>query len=134
MKGFTTILVAASVFVVAILLLSIGPAKDISYNSNFSEMKIRISNYEVLMSQMAQECDWTEEASVIDTCLNDHKQNLTGILIIPYTNCTTTDFISDTDTNTAILTLECTTTIDSQSEGYFSNHLIKEIVVKKYAS
>jgi len=132
MKGFATILIAASVFVVAILLLSAGPSADISYNSNFSEMKTSISNYEILMLQMAQECDWEKSVSEINTCLDTRKGNIDEILEIPYTTCTTTGFESEKETNTAKLILECITTIDSKKEGYFSNKLKKEVIVKKY--
>jgi len=133
MKGFATILVAASVFVVAILLLSSGPPEDISYNSNFSEMKVRISNYEILMLQMSQECDWGGSIAEINSCLDTNKGNIAVILEIPYTNCVTTNFDTNKDTNTARSTINCTTLVDSKKEGYFSNNIIKEVVVKKYS-
>jgi len=133
MKGFATILITASVFVVAILLLSTSPTADISYNSNFSEMKTRISNYEILMLQMTQDCDWTQTAMEINNCLNGKKGNIEMVLGMPYTNCTTNSFVSDKDSNTAKMILNCETLIDSKKEGYFSSEITKEVVVKKYS-
>ncbi|MBT4870799.1 MAG: hypothetical protein HON47_04445 [Candidatus Diapherotrites archaeon] len=132
MKGFATVLVAASVFVVAILLLSMSPAQDISYNSNFSELKIRISNYEILMLQMSQDCNWEKTITEINFCLDTSKQNISEILDMPYTSCIITGFNSNKDANTAIATLNCQTEIDSKKDGYFSNNLTKNIIVQKY--
>ena len=132
MKGFATVLVAASVFIVAILLLSMGPAKDISYNSNFSELKTRISNYEIIMLQMSQDCNWEQSNSEINLCLDLSKQDLRAVLEMPYTLCTIDSFNSNKDDNTAFAKLNCQTEIDSKKEGYFSNKLTKNIIVQKY--
>jgi len=132
-KGFATILVAASVFVVAILLLSNATPKDISYNSNFSELKVRLSNYEVAMLDVAQDCNWEKTALEINNCLNNGSTSIASIFDMPYTNCQITyPFSARTDTNTANAQIDCITTIDSGKEGYFSNKISKIIKVKKY--
>jgi len=132
MKGFATVLVAASVFIVAILLLSNTSASDISYNSNFSELKVRISNYEIVMLKVAQDCNWEKTVSEINTCLNTGAGQSIQILDFPYTKCNVSEFVSRTDTNTATAQMNCTTQIDSGKDGYFSSKINKIIKLKKY--
>ena len=132
-KGFATILVAASVFVIAILLLSNNPIENVSYNPNFSELKVRISNYEIIMLEVAQDCNWDKSESEINNCLNNKSQDLLPALNMPYTNCTIIDYDISTTTNSAMTQIDCLIEIDSKKEGYFSIHLTKTTKVKKYS-
>jgi len=132
MKGFATILVAASIFVIAILLLSNTNTNDISYNSNFSEMKVKLSNYEVIMLAVTQDCNWEKTNPEIDNCLNTKSNEIKNSLNIPYTICNVSNFNANKDTKTAINQITCTTQIDSGKEGFFSSKISKIIKVKKY--
>lgn len=132
MKGFATIMVAASVFLVAILLLSSTVSNYVSYNSNFSEMKTRISNYEIVMVQMAQDCDWEKSPIEINNCINTNLQNSKSILNIPYGSCSVQEYSSDKDTNTAKSKIFCQVEINLGEEGYFKLDLNKDTIVKKY--
>jgi len=133
MKGFATIMVAASVFVIAILLLSNNPVENVSYIPNFSELKVRISNYEIVMLEAAQDCNWIKSVTEINTCLNENSQNLLPALNMPYTKCTFDNYDASKVTNSAITTINCLIEIDSKKEGYFSTHLTKIIKIKKYS-
>jgi len=133
MKGFATVLVAASVFVVAILLLSNNFAEDVSYNSNFSEMKVRISNYEVVMLQISQDCDWEKTISEIESCLNIGSEGISPSLEMPHTECTVSGFSANKEASTAFNQINCTTEMDSGKEGYFTSTISKIVKVKKYS-
>jgi hypothetical protein len=132
MKGFATVLVAASVFVIVILLLSSNPAENVSYNPNFSEMKVRISNYEVVMLQASQDCNWDKSEIEIRTCVNLFAQDAKLILDAPYTNCQVPNFNVIKSQGTATTQIDCLTEIDSKKGGYFSNQIKKIIKIKKY--
>ena len=131
-KGFATILVAASVFVIAILLLSNNPVENVSYNPNFSELKVRISNYEIIMLEVAQDCNWEKNESDIENCLNGIFPDAEQIFNVPYTTCNLTPFNVIRDQNLATTKINCVTEIDSGKEGYFSNELNKTITIKNY--
>ena len=132
MKGFATIMVAASVFVVAILLLSNNPTENVLYSSNFSEMKVRITNYEIVMLEGTQDCNWDKSELEINQCLDIISNDAKQIFKVPYTTCTIGSFSSVKANNVATTQIACTTIIDSGNEGYFSNELKKKIQIKNY--
>ncbi len=87
-------MVAASVFLVAILLLGNVPTNEVSYNHNISELKTRITNYEIVMLQTTQDCNWEKNQSEINSCLNSKSQEALQILEIPFGNCSIAPYSS----------------------------------------
>lgn len=132
-KGFATILVAASVFLVAIVLLSQGSTQDISYNQNFSEIKVVLTNYNIVMLQAAQDCNWEKNVTEIDACLNTNSQNVKQIFDGTNRSCQVRDFSSRKDNNTAQSEVVCQIVVDLGNDGFFSLDVNKLIEIKKFS-
>jgi hypothetical protein len=133
MKGFATIIVTISIFLIAVLLLGANPNQDVSYKQNFSEIKVTLSNYEMLLNQVAQGCDWTLRTNEIQNCIDSNSNIILSKFSGTYSSCGTGPFIATKDVNTQKFPIDCNIIIDSGKEGYFEVRVKKMVVVKKYS-
>jgi len=129
-KGFVITLVSLSVFIIAILLLgNINNGQiDTNYSQEFLDAKIKITNYELLLNQVAQDCNWTQID--VNECINTNSIKIINSLELntfPLT-CTNTVFLKNGDSFKT--TVNCNEELITD-QTLFTLNITKPIIVKK---
>ena len=129
-KGFVITLVSLSVFIIAILLLGSINTNQIenNYAQEFINAKLKLTNYELLLNQVSQDCNWTLPDT--NTCIDTYSDSILTSLkldIFPLT-CSNTKFVMDDKNATSIITCEETITTD---KDLFTLNISKTVQIRK---
>ena len=129
-KGFVITLVSLSVFIIAILLLGSINTNQIenNYAQEFINAKLKLTNYELLLNQVSQDCNWMLPDT--NTCIDNYSDLILTSLkldIFPLT-CSNTKFVMDDKNATSIITCEETITTD---KDLFTLNISKTVQIRK---
>ena len=137
-KGFIAILVTITFFVAAALLMGMQQQtpQSASFKESFSQSELFLSNYEILLNQAAQDCNWSSTDANIKTCVETDSNHILGNgsairIIPPYTTCFTTAPNKSPGINTVSFDLNCTTNINTTKGTLFYNNFKKRITASK---
>ncbi len=127
-KGFMLALTALTIFIISLTVLgSTQTNVPVDFSDEFIKIKTKITNYEVVLQQIALDCDWETN---IENCLDENSQILISKLELnKIINCESSNFLIDGETATTTLT--CAEFVDLNGNE-FEVELSKEIKIKKY--
>ncbi len=133
MKGFISVLATASIFVVVIVLMAsvYQQSQDVSYKEQFSEAKVFLSNYFVLMEEITQNCDWSATETEIQLCLNESSDEILLNMNSEQTNCIANSYTVSIMDQSAFAQISCKTIILNEGEIVFKNDFSKTITLRK---
>ncbi len=131
-KGFATVLVGISIFFVTIIMLSSNYYQEerIDYSQIIIDSKIKITNYEIVLNQAIQDCNWQKPNNEIQNCVNLKANNLKQEIFDEMNKCEQEDFIFN-DINSLIGKINCHNDINI-NKTFFSIDLNKNIILKRY--
>ncbi|MDD4250644.1 MAG: hypothetical protein PHX27_00450 [Candidatus ainarchaeum sp.] len=130
-KGFVSILVVLSVTIITILFIGINNNYSITdYSNQITNTKIILTNYEIILNQSIQDCNWQKSNPEIETCINQKATDLhTLIFDDTVLSCDKPNYILKDQNATG--KLNCFSQIIT-NELEFSINLSKIITLKKY--
>jgi hypothetical protein len=133
MKGFAGIILVLAIFVAAILLLSTSnqTKEDYSIKETFAETSLMLTNYEFILTQMAQDCD-TPTIPLSD-CVDSNATMLLDAMPETYITCTKINSarLVAGETNAAYFNLSCTAQIKKQNDLLLNMTIEKKIIIRK---
>jgi hypothetical protein len=136
-KGVMTILITVSVFLITILFLSNTNYNNerIDYSQQIINSRIKATNFEIILNQSIQDCNWAEDDTRILGCINDKSEELLGMVFETGQglNCTIEDFVflGSADDRNFIGELSCQKTIRLE-KSVFEMTFSKNIRLNKY--
>jgi hypothetical protein len=79
-KGVMTILITVSVFLITILFLSNTNYNNerIDYSQQIISSRIKAANFEIILNQSIQDCNWDKQETEILTCIDNKSEDLFG--------------------------------------------------------
>ncbi|MDD3084163.1 MAG: hypothetical protein PHP82_04010 [Candidatus ainarchaeum sp.] len=131
-KGIMTILISISIFIVSITMLSGNYYYNerIDFSQQIIEAKIKITNYEMVLNQSIQDCNWDKPKTEILNCIQENSIELEEkIFENSNLNCNNVNY--NLIGNTASGMIICNKTINIK-ETVFIMDLNKNIILEKH--
>jgi len=131
-KGFISIIAVMVVFVLAAIMLGTANTspKNISFKENFSDTKVFLGNYEILLNQKMQDFDWTQNDAAISAEIEAVSEEILEEITPPQTQCEEIFPLPENDYFVFFLT--CSTKVISGEKTFFENNYTKKIYMKNY--
>ena len=131
-KGFMAILVSIGIIVMTMVMLSgnnyYGERMD--FSRQIVDAKLKITNYEIIITQATKDCNWDKEQNEIRDCVNTNNTELIRKIFENGELDCGADYVVDKSAGKAEGTIICSQEIIT-SETIFSMDLNKNITIQK---
>jgi len=132
MKGFISIIVVLAIIVTAIILVGTNNNLEKNdYYEQFAEKNLLKTNYFVVLTQAAQDCNWDLLDSEIVACIKTKSDNLLVNLKQSLTECTADIIVFDNSLDFATERLRCNTVVKNDNGNLFYLSFTKDLNIGK---